>query len=164
MLRCVAELKSPKIGPGLLGREGFVEDTFGVSIQVVHDQCDPFAIGVPRIEQVAHIQHPVDFYPLGTGCACRNPANGSANIKILAVPFRSYSIVGTFSVVFCCRDGNTRYFKQLNRLLVHTKNRMGWIVGSFVNFEHFFYVDNKLGVRFRWNDPVLNHPLGHPVF
>ena len=23
--------------------------------------------------------------------ACRNPANGSANIKILAVPFRSYS-------------------------------------------------------------------------
>ena len=68
MLRCVAELKSPKIGPGLLGREGFVEDTFGVSIQVVHDQCDPFAIGVPRIEQVAHLQRPVDFCPLGTGC------------------------------------------------------------------------------------------------
>ena len=50
MLRRVEELKSPKIGPGLLGREGFVEGTFGVSIRVVHDQCDPFAIGVPRIE------------------------------------------------------------------------------------------------------------------
>ena len=88
MLRRVAELKSPKIGPGLFGREGFVEGTFGVSIQVVHGQCDPFAIGVLRIKQMAHLQRPVDFCPLGTGCGLSKSGQRFGEHIILAVPFR----------------------------------------------------------------------------
>ena len=50
VLRRVTELKPSKKFPGLLGCEGFVEGSFGVSVQVVHNQRNPFAVCVPRVE------------------------------------------------------------------------------------------------------------------
>ena len=42
-------------------------------------------------QQAFHSQSPVDFRPLGSHGHLSQPANGSVNRKMLAVPQRSYS-------------------------------------------------------------------------
>ena len=61
-------------------------------------------------------------------------------------------------------NGDTRFLQQLHGLLIHTKHRMGGIVGFFIRFEHVFHAGDKLGIGLRRDNPGLGLLLGHAIF
>ena len=73
-------------------------------------------------------------------------------------------VVHPLAVAFGGLDGDASFFQQLNRLLVHAQHRASRIISFGVRFQHLFHAGDELGVRFRWDDPILDHPFGHPVF
>ena len=67
MLRCVTEVDPLNVGPRLLGRKCRVERSLGVRVEVIADQGDLCTVGVTRVQQVGHLDRPVDLGALLAG-------------------------------------------------------------------------------------------------
>ena len=91
MLRRVAELDASNQGPGTLGFKRFIERALGVGIQIVAHQDHLVASSVAAFQQPSYFHGPIDLrFPFANGDI--TPAGqGSANMKMAAVPARSYS-------------------------------------------------------------------------
>ena len=92
VLGSVHEVDPPHVVASLVGRKCFVERPLGVRVQIIANQCD-----AARRSRSANRANGLLHEPNHPWCGVAEPLlvgsfeSGSANIKILAVPFRSYS-------------------------------------------------------------------------
>ena len=62
------------------------------------------------------------------------------------------------------RHRRAGFLDQLHRLLVHAHDGTIRIVGFLIQIQDLFHVRHELGIGLRRDHPVLDFPLGHPVF
>src|SRR5665213_4574103 len=62
------------------------------------------------------------------------------------------------------RERHARLLEQLDRLLVHADHRVPGIIWLSIGFQNLFHARNELAIGLRGNHPVVDLPLGHPVF
>ena len=73
------------------GSKRFVERALGVRVQVVAHHDHFVALGVAAFQQPSHFDAQSIFVLRSRTATSRQPASGSVNMKMLAVPARSYS-------------------------------------------------------------------------
>lgn len=89
----VVNLQALRQTPGGLRLEGFVERTRFMGVEIVADQPDAVGLGILDLQEVPNFLGPVDGRTLfpDVGLAVAVERCGAVNMKIFAVPLRSYS-------------------------------------------------------------------------
>ena len=89
MFRCVVEFESFSEPSGFDGREGLVERSFSVGVEIVLHQDDCLGLGEMDIGQL--LEHAGITDGGVVTLTFRQPSSGANIMKRLAVPLRSYS-------------------------------------------------------------------------
>src|SRR4028119_27402 len=61
-------------------------------------------------------------------------------------------------------DRHPGLLEQLDRLFVHAQHGMLRVIRHRIGLEHFLHAGHELGVLLRWDHPILDLALRHPVF
>ena len=164
VFRRVAELEATNQFSCPHRLEHFVEGALRVRIEVVAHQGDPRAVGVAAFQQTGDLHRPVRLRAPGAGRRlpptrqrlAEQEDRGRAGPLVLVVhAARSRGGRG---------HRRSRFLDQLHRLLVHADNGTIRVVGLLIPVQDLLHVRHELRIGLRRDHPVLDFPLGHPVF
>ena len=164
VFRRVAELDATNQFPCPGRLEHFVEGSLGVRVEVVAHQGDLLAFGVASFQQAGDLQRPVHLRTPGPGGRLPPTRQRLAEQEDRGRAGPFVLVVDTPGTVLRGRHRRAGFLDQLHRLLVHAHDGTIRIVGFLIQIQDLFHVRHELGIGLRRDHPVLDFPLGHPVF
>ena len=164
VFRRVAELDATNQFPCPGRLEHFVEGSLGVRVEVVAHQDDLRAVGVASFQQAGDLQRPVHLRTPRPGRRLPPTRQRFAEQEDRGRAGPFVLVVDTPGTVLRGRHRRAGFLDQLHRLLVHAHDGTIRIVGFLIQIQDLFHVRHELGIGLRRDHPVLDPPLGHPVF
>ena len=164
VFRRVAELDATNQLPCPGRLEHFVEGSLGVRVEVVAHQGDLRAVGVASFQQAGDLQRPVHLHTPGPGRRLPPTRQRLAEQEDCGRAGPFVLVVDTPGTVLRGRHRRAGFLDQLHRLLVHAHDGTIRIVGFLIQIQDLFHVRHELGIGLRRDHPVLDPPLGRPVF
>src|SRR5690606_2579179 len=159
----VMKLQFAQDAAGFSGREGSIQGSRGVGIEIVHDDPDFLGVREMYIYQVAHTGGKVGFSALvgdfGMSPACQWLKHHKQVAGAVALVF----IVVTRYLTGLSRGGRTSIFVQNAGALVKTDDRLPPLVRFSIQFQHIFHPPDELRTH-RRDAPLLFLPRLKFVF
>ena len=164
MLGCINNLELFQERSGSFRWKYLVQRSACMSIEIIHDEGDTLCICIVFLHQAAYA-----FSPF-TGGVVIGHLNPSPIVK---GGVKQHQVCNTVALIFAIitlrlsRPGGNRcpgFPDALHTGFVHTHDRIPGVMGSFVDFQHFFHLTDEMGVTFCRYAPHLLLPGFDGVF